>query len=107
MDPMDTHSRLLVSTRIRRLLSGGAGKRGGIVEVDVGLLTRKEAVRLLLETAKLEFPEDDDENAKEPPKQAVEICELCGLLPLTVAIAGGVIMNHGGIDEDLVSFEKR
>ena len=28
---------------------------------------------------------------------------MCGLLPLTVAIAGGVVRNHGGLDEDLVA----
>ena len=76
--------------------------------MDVGLLTLKEAVKLLLETAKLEFPltEDDeanDESRREPPKQAVAICELCGLLPLTVAIAGGVVMNHGGLDSGVAS----
>merc|ERR1719473_1867231 len=62
-----------------------------------------------METAKLEWPEEDHGNgngvgpAPEPPKLAVEIAELCGLLPLTVAIAGGVVMNHGGLDDDLVA----
>ena len=103
LDPNDSHSRLLVSTRIRRLLSGSsAGKRGTVVEVDVGLLTMKEAVKLLLETAKM-LEDGALDEALEPPKEAVEIAELCGLLPLTVAIAGGVVMNHGGLDDDLVA----
>ena len=32
-----------------------------------------------------------------------EIVDLCGRLPLAVAIAGGVVMNHGGLDDDLVA----
>ena len=99
LGPKDTHSRLLVSTRIRRLLTGG-GRGGGVAEVDVGVLTRREGVKLLMDAAGLELPPDEEE---EPPKHAVEIAELCGLLPLTVAIAGGVVRNHGGLDEDLVA----
>ena len=102
LDPREQTSRLLVSTRLRRLL----GAKKNLVEVDVGLLTQSEAVRLLLETGEMMLPgstgEDEDDEAAPPPQEAFEIVELCGRLPLTVAIAGGVLRNYGVLDADLV-----
>lgn len=100
VDQRDTHSRLLVSTRIRRLFGGRR-----CAEVDVGLLTRDEAVDLLLETAELEVRQQGD--MSDVPKQAVEIVDLCGRLPLTVAIAGGVVRNYGGVDDRLVQILRK
>ena len=99
LDPKATHSRLLVSTRIRRLLGGGPE----CADVDVGVLTQEEAVRLLLDAAGLEIPGGDQ---GEVPQQAREIVDLCGRLPLTVAIAGGIVGNYGTLEDDLVQMIK-
>ena len=34
--------------------------------------------------------------------EVVEIVELCGGLPLTLAIAGGVVGNYGAVDREAV-----
>ncbi len=57
-------------------------------------------MQLLLETADMVPPE----KGLEAPRQAFEIVELCGRLPLTVAIAGGVVRNHGGLEYEVHLF---
>ena len=52
---------------------------------------------MLLETADM-LPGEGEE----APRQAFEIVELCGRLPLTVAIAGGMVGNYGVLDDRLV-----
>ena len=62
-------------------------------EVECGLLSEEEAMKLLLEQARL---------SKEPPL-AQEVLKLCGRLALTVSIAGGMVRAYGGcVDEDLL-----
>ena len=95
---VNTDSRLLVTTRIRGLLKNSA-------EVDVGVLSQAEALKLLLSSADMEqekLDPDGDDN-----RIALEIVELCGRLPLTLAIAGGMIAdNTEGLTEDIVDVLK-
>ena len=90
----DNGSRLLVTTRIQKLLNNSC-------EVSVGVLSENDALQLLLSSANMEegsMPEGGDEH-----RIALEIVELCGRLPLTLAIAGGMISDHPkGFDDELV-----
>ena len=90
----DNGSRLLVTTRIQKLLNNSC-------EVSVGVLSENDALQLLLSSANMEegsMPEGGDEH-----RIALEIVELCGRLPLTLAIAGAMISDHPkGFDDELV-----
>jgi hypothetical protein len=93
IDP-DNFSRLLVTTRIRNLLKHSA-------EVDVGILSSADALKLLLSSA--EMGEEDVEEGSEEHRVATEIVELCGRLPLTLSIAGGMISdNPDGFTDDVL-----
>ena len=95
---MDNDSRLLVTTRIRGLLKNSA-------EVEMGVLPQDEALKLLLSSADME--EDTLEPESEEYRIASEIVELCGRLPLTLAIAGGMVADNGQIlSEDIVEVMK-
>ena len=88
----DTASRLLVTTRIRGLLKNAA-------EVDVGVLSQEEALKLLLTSA--EMDQDDLEVGSDEHRSAIEIIELCGRLPLTLSLAGGMVADTGqGFNDD-------
>jgi hypothetical protein len=67
-------SKVLISTRIKALLAGGH-------EVEVGLPSAADSVRMLLSAA-------DVEDNFCVPKGVSEIVDLCGRLPLALAIAG-------------------
>ena len=97
IDP-DNTSRLLITTRIRGLLKKAT-------EVDVGVLSSAEALKLLLASA--EVDEGDMDEAGDELKIATEIVELCGRLPLTLAIAGGMLADSGqGFTEDILEVMK-
>ena len=85
IDP-DNASRLLVTTRIRGLLKHAS-------EVDVGVLSAEEALKLLVASA--EMTDEDIEEGSDDQRIAKEIVELCGRLPLTLAIAGGMVADNG------------
>ena len=68
-------SKTLVTTRIRGLLSAAE-------QVEVGLPSEADAVKLLLASAGLTSSDSA------PPKEAYEIVKLCGSLPLAIAVAG-------------------
>jgi|MDSY01.2.fsa_nt_gb hypothetical protein len=94
----DNASRLLVTTRIRGLLKNSA-------EVDVGVLSEGEALKLLISSA--EMDEGDVEEGSEEERIAKDIVELCGRLPLTLVIAGGMISdNPDGFSDDVVEVMK-
>ena len=93
LDP-DNNSRLLVTTRIRGLMQNST-------EVEMGVLDQPEALKLLLTTADIDI-RDVDESSDEY-RIATEIVELCGCLPLTLAIAGGMIAENAQlISEDIL-----
>ena len=93
LDP-DNSSRLLVTTRIRGLMQNST-------EVEMGVLDQPEALKLLLTTADIDI-RDTDESSDEY-RIATEIVELCGCLPLTLAIAGGMIAENAQlISEDIL-----
>eukprot|EP00937_MAST-01D_sp_MAST-1D-sp2_P004093 g4093.t1 len=81
----NTQSKLFVTTRIRGLL-----KRCD--EISLELLTRGEAVDLLLNTGGAE----STDNAR---AAAEHVAELCGDLPLFIGICGGIIANYDGATE--------
>ena len=83
---LENGSRLLVTTRIRGLLKNAA-------EVDVGILSQADALKLLQSSAGLD--EEDLEDGLEEHDICAEIVELCGRLPLTLAIAGGMVAETG------------
>merc|ERR550514_1772479 len=43
-----------------------------------------------------------DEQSTTIAPEVVEICDLCGRLPLAVALAGGVVGNYGAVDQEVV-----
>ena len=86
IDSDNAASRLLVTTRIRGLLKNAS-------EVGVGILSQGEAFRLLLSSA--EMSEEDVESGSAEHQSALEIVEMCGRLPLTLAIAGGMVLDNG------------
>ena len=90
----DNNSRILVTTRIRGLLKNAA-------EVDVGVLSQAGALKLLLGSA--EMDDEDVEAGSEDHGIATQIVEICGRLPLTLAIAGGMVADNGqGFTEDIL-----
>ena len=97
IDP-DTKSRLLVTTRIRGILNNSS-------EVELGVLGAGEALKLLLASAGLD--EAEVEEGSDERRYAAEIVEICGRLPLTLAIAGGMVSdNPDGLTEDVVDVMK-
>ena len=86
IDPDDDNgSRLVITTRIRKFLKS-------TVEVEVGVLSQGESLDMLLAYADVESLESStQENSR-----AQDIVELCGRLPLTLAIAGGIVASSGG-----------
>ena len=93
IDP-DSASRLLVTTRIRGLLKNSA-------EVDVGVLSQNDALSLLLSSADVNA--EDVQEGSDDHRFALEIVELCGALPLALAIAGGMVADNGQtFSEDIV-----
>ena len=83
-----TMSKSIITTRMKGLIPGHE-------EVELGVLDRDTAVRLLYECAGLSV---------QPPysKLAFDAAELCGKLPLVLSIAGGMLESHGSIDDDFV-----
>jgi hypothetical protein len=81
IDP-STSSRLLVSTRIRGLLWNST-------EVELGVLPADEALVLLLASAGI--PGGVNSFSSDKRRGVVEVVELCGRLPLTLAITGSMI----------------
>ena len=68
-------------------------------------LHAKADEKLLLSSADMD--EEDVEEGSEDHRIATEIVELCGRLPLTLAIAGGMIAdNTEGLTEDIVDVLK-
>ena len=82
LDPQ-TRSRRVVTTRIQDLVPG-------LVEIQLGVLPADESARLMLTVG--------DAPNKEPPysKEILEAAEACGGLPLTLAVAGGMLQDQFG-----------
>ena len=79
----DVHagSKVLISTRMKALLSGGH-------QVEVGLPSPSDSARMLLSAAGVEVDSSD-------PKGVSEIVDLCGRLPLALGIAGRLAASLG------------
>ena len=91
-----TSSRLLVTTRIRGLMKNAQ-------EISMGILSDDEALAMLLKYAKVEALEKSSTEYA----RAVEVVSLCGKLPLTIAIAGGMVASSSqGFTEDMVAMMK-
>ena len=89
---------MLVTTRIRGLLKNSN-------DVELGVLPQGEGLKLLLSSAELE--ESQVEEGSDEYQIAMEIVELCGALPLTLAIAGGMVAdNPEGLSQDVVEVMK-
>ena len=98
IDADNESSRLLVTTRIRGLLKNSN-------DIELGVLPQGEAFKLLLSSAEME--ESDVEEGSDEYRIAMEVVELCGALPLTLAIAGGMIAdNPEGLSQDVVEVMK-
>ena len=96
VDP-NTESRILVTSRVKGMLGADSA------EFELGLLTRYDAVALLLEVGEGELPEN---KRRTPPftKLECQAADLCGCLPLLLSIAGGMLEQHGGaVDEAFIS----
>ena len=78
-------------------------RRTRSAERDGRSSSKAQAGQLLLETAGLleEGNKEEMERMIAAP-EVVEMVELCGRLPLTVAIAGGVVGNYGAVDREVV-----
>ena len=97
IDP-DNASRLCVTTRIRGLMKNAS-------EIDVGVLSQAEALKLLLSSADMDA--SDVKEGSDELRIATDIVELCGRLPLTLAIAGGMVADCGmGFSEDIAGAMK-
>ena len=79
-------SRVLVTTRIRGLLHGGAAE-----QVEIGLPSMAAALGLLCQSAGL----GDTVASTALPTEASEVVEICGRLPLALDIAGRLITDMG------------
>jgi hypothetical protein len=77
-------SKVLISTRIKALLAGGH-------EVEVGLPSAADSVRMLLSAAGVAGGGDE-------PSGVREIVDLCGRLPLALGIAGRLAASLGLVD---------
>ena len=100
LNVIDNHnaSRMLITTRIRGLVARSA-------EVELGVLPQEEAFKLLLSSAEVE--EEDVPEGSDEHRIAVEMCELCGRLPLTISISGGMVSEYGqGFTEDIIDVMK-
>eukprot|EP01043_Picozoa_sp_COSAG02_P013689 COSAG02_NODE_552_length_20429_cov_28.014068_11_plen_483_part_00 len=80
-----TASRTLVTTRIRGL--------GGTEQVELGVPSEEESVKLLMAAAGLA-------HLKPVPTEAQEVVKLCGRLPLALDIAGSMLRDLGVSGED-------
>eukprot|EP01048_Picozoa_sp_COSAG05_P011210 COSAG05_NODE_1042_length_6066_cov_2.922742_2_plen_1109_part_00 len=82
LDLIDTStaSKTLVTTRIRGL--------GGAAQVELGMPSQDDAVKLLLASAGLE-------HLSPPPAEAAEVVQTCGCLPLAVDLAGKMLRDFG------------
>ena len=90
---LEAGSCLLVTTRVRKLLTKST-------DIELGVLPQDEALKLLLASAEMtdEVSDGSDEHGL-----AFEVVELCGRLPLTLAIAGGMVADVGqGFTEDIL-----
>ena len=70
----------MVTTRIRGLIKGGS-------EVAIGILSQRDALKLLAATAEVDeylAPEDGKAEKVDQYRMACEVVELCGYLALTV-----------------------
>ena len=83
VDATASSSAVLVTSRIRGLLDGAA-------QVPCELLSQQAALQLLLRTGGVE------QLLERPPAAATEAVELCGRLPLTLAVAGSMLEQFGG-----------
>lgn len=87
-----TPSRVLISTRIRGLVRGAK-------EVQVELLTNESAVEMLCAMADL--------SADNLPPQFLSLIRLCGNLPLSISLCGGMLRSskmHGSAhDADAIA----
>ena len=93
LNPIDgshTEHRLLATTRIRDLVPKAT-------RVELPLMSKDEAVVLLLELANVEQTSyrKDHPNAAWPPEAAHDIAAECGLLPITITIAAQVVRSWG------------
>ena len=79
IDADNESSRLLVTTRIRGLLKNSN-------DIELGVLPQGEAFKLLLSSAEIE--DSDVEEGSDEYRIAMEVVELCGALPLTLALRG-------------------
>ena len=75
-----TASKTLVTTRIRGL--------GGAAQVELGMPSQEESVKLLLASAGLS-------NLDQAPPEATEVVQACGCLPLAVDLAGKMLRDFG------------
>jgi hypothetical protein len=81
--------------QIRGLLKNSA-------DVELGVLSESEAMAMLLRYASI----GSLNNESEEHQQALEIVKLCACLPLTLAIAGGMVAANGGLAQDIVKVMK-
>eukprot|EP01050_Picozoa_sp_SAG11_P008326 SAG11_NODE_728_length_7495_cov_3.384397_2_plen_878_part_00 len=77
----ENKSRCLLSSRVESVLEG-------CDIVEIGLPSQNEAIQMLLYAAGV------DASAK-PPREAVEVCRFCKMLPLHIGIAGKIIRSMG------------
>eukprot|EP01046_Picozoa_sp_COSAG06_P029309 COSAG06_NODE_2708_length_6408_cov_2.142970_1_plen_1860_part_00 len=75
-----TASKTLVTTRIRGL--------GGAAQVELGVPSEEESVKLLLASAGLA-------RLAVPPAEASEVVQICGRLPLAIDLAGKMLRDLG------------
>ena len=78
-------SRVLISTRIRQVLSSAA------VAIEIKKPTLDDSIAILLAAAGL----GNSVNSYGIPKGAAEIAQLCGCLPLALGIAGKLVVELG------------
>ena len=94
LNPIDgsqsAEHRLLVTTRIRDLVPKAT-------RVELPLMSKDEAVALLLELANVDEAEylKEQPSSAWPPPAAYTIAAECGLLPVTLTIAAQVVRSWG------------
>ena len=67
--------------------------------MELGVLSESEAMTMLLNHAGIASLEKESEEHQ----RALEIVKLCACLPLTLAIAGGMVAASGGLSQDIVT----